>query len=117
LNYIFFFSDEQRLLKLVPSRFRRQAETLLNQFDQRGNELTWNSDGIIFVDQVSIPDSNIYQLFPYLFKMKHPKNLCGFEDFQKKIFDMGLQHLIVKRYNKPQTKNSKEATMNWWFLD
>ncbi len=49
--------------------------------------------------------------------MKHPKNLCGFEDFQKKIFEMGLQHLIVKRYNKPQTKNAKEATMNWWFLD
>jgi len=49
--------------------------------------------------------------------MKHPKGLCGFEDFQKKISEMGLDHLIIKRF-KPQGKKSKEpSTMNWWFLD
>ncbi len=69
------------------------------------------------MDQTSIPESNIYQLFPYLFKMKHPKGLCGFEDFQKKISEMGLDHLIIKRF-KPQGNKSNDATkINWWFLD
>ena len=74
-----------------------QAVTLLKQFNNRGNELTWNSDGIIFIDQVSIPNSNIYHLFPYLFKQKHPKTLQGFDDFVNKIKEMGLDHLIVQR--------------------
>jgi hypothetical protein len=111
-------ADEQRLLKLIPARHRKQASTLLNQFNKRGNELTWNSDGVILIDQTSIPNSDIYLLFPYLFKMKHPKNLTGFEDFQKKIYEMGLDHLIVKRY-KPVKENKKTSNepLNWWYLD
>jgi hypothetical protein len=115
------FSDEERLLKLVPPRYRRQAQILINQFNIRGNELTWNSDGIIFIDQISLPNSNIYVLFPYLFKMKHPKDLNGFDDFTKKISEMGLDHLIVKRFKsvpEQRVKNiSKNTSVNWWFLD
>jgi hypothetical protein len=106
---------------MVLPRYRRQAQTLLQQFNQRGNELTWNSDGVIFIDQTSIPESNIFQLFPYLFKMKHPKDMAGFDDFQQKIHDMGLDHLIVKRlktFTSTSKKNSNQNTVkNWWFLD
>jgi hypothetical protein len=106
---------------MVPQRHRRQAQILLQQFDKRGNELTWNSDGIIYVDQTSLPQSNIFLLFPYLFKMKHPKNLPAFEDFRKKIYDMGLDHLIVKKYKAKaqsnQMSDSKKQSVNWWFLD
>ncbi len=106
-------------MKLVPSHHRRQAQILLKQFNVRGNELTWNSDGVIFVDQTSIPESNIFVLFPYLFKMKHPKNLAGFDDFIKKIHEMGLDHLIVKKFTALQrVKNtSNKPSVNWWFLD
>ena len=118
----FFFPDEKRLISLIPSKNRRQAAQLLQQFDKRGNELTWNSDGIIFVDQISIPNSDIYIFFPYLFKRKHPKNLHGFEDFVQKIDQMGLGHLIVKGN---QTKNPKSSLsssgegssrVNWWYI-
>jgi hypothetical protein len=99
---------------------------LLQQFDKRGNELTWNSDGIIFIDQVSIPNSDIYILFPYLFKRKHPKNLAGFQDFVKKICDMGLGHLIVSGIDR-MTKNKSLQSLstdqsgqglseNWWYI-
>ncbi len=112
------FLDEKRLLKLIPPRHRREAEVLLEQFNKRGNEFTWNSDGVIFVDQTSVPNSNIFKLFPYLFKMKHPKNLTGFEDLQKKIHEMGLDHLIVKKYKVQSSKVTKQSsTVNWWFLD
>jgi hypothetical protein len=104
---------------MVPQRHRQQAQILLQQFDKRGNELTWNSDGIIYIDQISLPQSNIFLLFPYLFKMKHPKDLPAFEDFRKKIHDMGLDHLIVKKYKEQprQMTVAKKQTENWWYLD
>jgi hypothetical protein len=106
---------------LVPPRYRRQAEVLLQQFNKHGNELTWNSDGVIFIDQISLPNSDIFVLFPYLFKSKHPKDLNGFEDFLKKINEMGLTHLIVSKHsqrsnNLNSSLPSTSKSQNWWFL-
>lgn len=124
--YLFFnnlpkylFPDEKRLLKYVPSKYHRQATTLLKQFDNRGNELTWNSNGTIFIDQTSIPESNMFELFPNLFKPKKKKTLQGFEDFVQKISEMGLLHLTLQR-SLTQKLNSLEMenkNVNWWFLD
>ena len=112
------FVDEEKLLRLVPPRFRSHAKILLQQFNERGTELTWNSDGVIFVDQVAIPESNIFTLFPYLFKMKHPKTLLGFEDFVDKIDKMGLIHLTVKKTPKarPKLGNPSSSEPNWWYI-
>ena len=96
---------------------------MLQQFNIRGNELTWNSDGVIFVDQTSIPNSNIFHLFPYLFKSKRPKDLQGFDDFIEKIESMGLTHLvqvktkIISGSNATTTTTSKSNSQNWWYLD
>ncbi len=119
-----YVSDEMKLLKTIPPRYRRQAATLIRQFENRGNELTWNSDGVIFIDQTSIPESDIFLLFPYLFKHKFPKTLLGFEDFLQKIEEMGLSHLILQKkftkrskYLKSESKMEKKDSTNWWFLD
>ena len=107
----------------MPPKYRKQAAVLLKQFTDRGTELTWNSDGVIFADQTSIPDSDIFVLFPYLFKHKHPKNLTGFQDFLNKIDEMGLIHLTVKQTKpkmfqpKVEPKVEVSSTPNWWFLD
>jgi hypothetical protein len=119
---------------MVPSNYRRQAQSLLKEFNRRGNELTWNSDGIIFIDEVSIPNSDIYVLFPNLFKKNHPKNLPGFQDFVQKLNDMGLDHLISQGASSPKkvAKNQKSevhkrlttssetpsssSSVNWWYL-
>ena len=37
--------DEKRLLKKVPKRFQLNAQNLLNAFNQRPNELTWDLSG------------------------------------------------------------------------
>ncbi len=37
------FLDERRLLTLVPKGHKKNARILLKEFDERGNELTWNS--------------------------------------------------------------------------
>ena len=76
------------------------------------------------IDQTSIPESNIFVLFPHLFKNKNPKNLPGFQDFIEKIDEMGLSHLIriSSKASKAFAKSSNTSTdlpssTNWWFLD
>ena len=54
--------DETRLLKLIPTHFQTQAKFLLNQFNERGNELTWNNSGTIFINTIAVPQSNIFKL-------------------------------------------------------
>ena len=93
-----------------------------------GNEVTWSSSGIIYIDGSSLPNSNIFDLFLYIFRAKKPKNLVGFSDFCDKIIEMGLGDLIYKKpkaYQAPQVQNEHEDTktandakkVNWWFLD
>ena len=105
---------------MVSSRDHRRASKLLEQFNKRGNELTWNSDGIIFIDQTSIPESDIFLFFPKLFKKSLPKNLPGFEDFVQKIADMGLDHLISSKSPKSDhisgEGSSKITSPNWWYI-
>ena len=87
--------------------------------------------GVIYVDGVSIPNSDIFVLFPYLFKAKRQKNLIGFDDFIQKISDMGLLHLVYKKevkYHVQQNERNLDESLrkvikkdqsdiNWWFLD
>ena len=110
---------ENRLLLFIPKGEKKRAKQLLSEFDQRPNELTWNSEGIIFVDQVSIPLSNIYTFFPLLFKKKQPKNMPGFEDFVAKIKQMGL---FFDMQSEKETKKITPQKMNggaldaWWYI-
>jgi hypothetical protein len=42
LNKLIFL-DERRLLALVPKGQKKKAKYLLNEFNERGDELTWNT--------------------------------------------------------------------------
>ena len=118
--------DQKRLLKYIPARDQKNARQLLNNFSSRGNELNWDSAGLMYIDQNSVPNSDIFHLFPFLFKQRRPKNLCGFDDLLHKIKEMGLLHLIKVR--TPEDSNTKlnqeisnsiqkeEKSSNWWYL-
>ena len=60
--------DANHLLKGIPKRFKLKAETLLKAFDERAAEFTFNTDGIVFIDGVSLPGTNFFHLLPALFK-------------------------------------------------
>lgn len=96
--------DEERLLSLIPKRFHVKAKVLLNEFDNRGNELTWNSSGTLFIKTIAIPNSNFYELFPHLFK-KTKTILTGFPELVSQIKQMGLSHNIVVA-TKPYSNKS-----------
>jgi hypothetical protein len=124
--------DVRRVLNLVPKKSRANAVKLLDSFEHRPTELTFSSTGLIFVNQSSIPNSNIFTFFPFLFKKRRP-NLPGFLDFVNQIERMGLSHLIVyqpKHVNTKVIKQPFEAPRvssidqeaqgkpmkNWWYI-
>ena len=112
-------------MKKVPKPFKKKAATLLQIFDERPNEITWDSSGNIYLDEQSLPGSNIFDLFPYLFRKRSPKSLTGLSDFVEKLKSMGLGHLISnslllkKGFSVGSTKTNLETTeppKNWWYL-
>jgi hypothetical protein len=110
--------DEKRLLNGVPLKSKNDAKILINNFDQRGNELTWNSNGVVFIDQVAIPKSNIYEIFPLLYRSrKNFKAIPGLLETVNKIELMGLSSYIkIKSIQpKPEPQPSVKST-NWWYI-
>jgi hypothetical protein len=103
---------------------------LLEEFDKRGNELTWNTNGTIFIDEVAIPGSNLFTLFPLLFKLKRSEKLIGLSELIEKINDMGLSPYIVekKSFNiakQPEIMTEKKKVLSghgqsddlpWYYL-
>ena len=115
--------DEQALLKKVPKPFKKNATLLLKEFDQRPNELTWDSNGNIYIDEKSLPNASIFVLFPRLFSKRETKKIEGMADFVEKLTSMGLNHLIridssrsVKSETKVKSSNSLSEDQNWWYL-
>lgn len=115
--------DQDKLLKLVPKQSKQKAVALLKAIDNQSNQLTWDSSGVIYCNQESIPNSNIYVWFPFLFKKRIPKFLEGFNDFLTQLELMGLTHLTSHQSHKghglkSEVKNLKltEKTQNWWYL-
>lgn len=115
--------DESALLKKVPKSHHTKAKTLLKHFDERPNELTWDSSGNIYIDEKVIPNANIFALFPLLFRRKVSKKHTGIDDFLTKIQSMGLSSLI-KLQSKISTMPAVNSIINpdyiknekWWFL-
>ena len=115
--------DESALLKKVPKPFKKKAQILLQIFDERPNELTWDSSGHVYVNEQSIPNANIFQLFPYLFRKRIPKSVTGLPDFVAKLKSMGLSHLIncnvelkCKKVHTHQPEPKTNCSSDWWYL-
>jgi hypothetical protein len=95
--------------------------------------LTWDSNGTIFIDQVSIPGSNMFLTFPLLFKKKHSSLIPGLIELKTKINQMGLSDFInqssvhsedfsnknqvtAEEKNKFSATKSEIKSEKWWYL-
>ena len=113
--------DNEKVLKRVPRKHLSNAIRLLECFEERSDELTYDCAGTVFINQESIPNSNIFELMPCLFK-KQSSKLPGFQDFVNKIVEMGLDHLItyrpkeVRLISKPSLPTTQNTNSNWWYL-
>jgi hypothetical protein len=120
--------DDQRLIKLVPKSSQNKAEKLLDQLQKHPSDITWQSDGTIFLNQSSLFGSNIFDLFPKLFKKNsHPENIPNLLQVASSIATLGLGHLIngfltrgltrkVPILNHSELKLKIEHSKNWYFL-
>ncbi len=87
--------DESALLHLVPDDCKRNAKLLLTKLNDRGTELTWNSSGLVYIDQTSIPNSNFFLIFPHLFQKCFPNaKIDGLLEVKNKLIFMGLFDLV-----------------------
>jgi len=117
--------DEKKLLKRVPKEKRSLAIELLKDIESRPSELTFDSNGIVFIDEISVPGTNIFKLFPLLFQKQVRKKFTGFDEVSNKITEMGLGHLIqhssknrlAKSLDKALASTHKQEDDQWWYLD
>lgn len=123
--------DLKQLLTFVPKKYKKNALTLLNVFEKYPNEISWNASGVIFINSVGIPRSNIYLIFPKLFKKSKAQHLPGFLEFIQKIKDLGFENLIQNREHtlleglgvqKDDSKtivphiDLKDTSVQWWYI-
>jgi len=99
--------DEHSLLKKIPAKFKERAAKLIEAFDEFPTIMSWDKAGVVFLDGNSIPNSNIYELMPELFKANPDKNKSGFSELVKKIAALGYGHLINKTILKGLQRREK----------
>ncbi len=104
------YFDENALVNLVPEKNKFKAKCLLQNINERGSELTWNSSGIVFIDKISIPNTNFFIIFPHLFQNVMPsKEIPGLQEVVKKLNIMGLGQYIG--LNLCSNENAKSEDM------
>jgi hypothetical protein len=84
------------LLQKVPLKFRTKAAKLLEAIDHNATVITWNDNGVLFLDNDSIPHSNMFVLLPELYKKRPKRDLPGFIELVQKLAALGLGDLIDK---------------------
>lgn len=124
--------DEKELLRHVPESQKAKARVLIKFCNQYPEQITWNHDGVIFIDQVSIPNSNIFRIFHCLFSpacASTAGSRTGLDELLHKIKEMHLDHLTFLKGEKEDAKDESNlenlpdfssddssSDLPWWFL-
>jgi len=119
--------DDAKLLKLIPEKFKKRATILLNNIKSNPLQIDFNTKGDLFIDSQSIPNSNIFVIFPELFNCKKKRPIFGLSELATKISTLGWGHLIVKGIAKglkrpknykihEKTQHSLSEFKNWWYM-
>lgn len=119
--------DNNKLISLIPQKFHKRANLLLNNIKQNPLEIDFNSKGELFIDGVCIPNADIFKIFPELYVRKIKKHLPGKNELATKIASKGWGKLIlrgiIKGFKRPKkyqmhkdTLSSIKEFKNWWYL-
>lgn len=119
-------SDDDKLISTVPEKYQEKASNLLKLLKKHSLTFNYNSKGEIFIDQVSLPNSNFFAIFPELF-YKRKKHVDGLAEVATKIASLGLGHLInfgiakgLKRpksfIEDPSTAHEMHNLKHWYYI-
>lgn len=119
---------DKTLLESVPSALLPRAEKLLIELKPYLNEISWDREGVIYIDQKSLPNSNIKIVFPKLFrKVSDPGKVMYLNEVSSKIATLGLGSLINRRLtaglnrskqllNHNELRDKMAGLKNWWYI-
>lgn len=120
--------DNAKLINLIPKKLKERATKLLEELVNHSSDITWTSDGVIYLNQNSLPDSNIYEIFPKLFNTtSNPEKIMYLQEVATKIASLGLGHYISKKLtyglirkrkitNESEIMSKIKTAKNWWYL-
>lgn len=119
--------DVNKLISSVPIAYHTRAKNLIEKITQNPLEIDFNTKGQLYLDGIEIPQANIFQIFPELYRRKLKKNLPGKDELVTKIASKGWGTLIVrgivkglKRPKNYQCHNETLASLkefkNWWYM-
>jgi len=120
--------DQKKLIDTIPAEHLEKAELLLKKLEDFPNDLTWDTSGTIYIDQKSLPESNIYNLFPILFKkVPNANKILNLKEVASKIASLGFGYLINSRLTsglnrkKPLINHEEmflktKSNPNWWYI-
>jgi len=119
---------DQSLINILPGRFKTRGAKLLQSLSNFPSTLTWSNTGIVFINQLSVPNSNIYEIFPKLFKfVKNLDSVFGLSEVINTVASLGFGSLINRQYVSGLTRPYKILNQDtifedlkthkyWWFL-
>jgi len=120
-------AGDQTLLNLLPTRFKSRGEKLLIALQDFPDSITWTDGGFVTINHISVPNSNINEIFPKLFKYVAIDKVFGLSEVVTIIATLGLGSLINRQYltgllrphkilNHDSLLEDTRNLKNWWYL-
>lgn len=94
-NVLFNKFDENHLLNGLKNFQKKKALAILSEMKKQPDQLSFDTNGIVYIEGNSIPDSNFKDYLIALTSGK--KKPVGFKDFVIKLQQMGLSRYIPKK--------------------
>lgn len=98
--------DEQ-LLKSVISKHKKNAKSLLEKIKNYPEAFSYSSDGLISINGNPLENSNIFQLFPKLYKPTKYESEPHLKQVVNELATLGLGYLIARHYTRGLSPGGK----------
>jgi len=119
--------DVEKLVNSVPRKFSKRAVLLLKNIQERPLDISFKANGELYIDSESVPNADIFTIFPELFVRKYKKIVPGLSELATKIASLHWGHLISKGITKglkrPKNYKMHDSTThtlkefkNWWYM-
>lgn len=60
--------DEDFLIEKIAPSLQKKAKLLIDAFNKNPQQVSWNETGALMINEQGVPNANIYQLLPAVFK-------------------------------------------------
>lgn len=89
------------ILKSIPKTYLKKGESLLNLISLSKNKINWNNeDGVVMIDDKTIPGTNINDLINDLVRPLKRSDPIGWETFAKALKDIKIPLIYLGNPNR-----------------